>query len=107
LVNQKIEIRNLIKPNGGITLSQGDNSDTLSMQGGLKIIMYYKNDTCYTSEATMPLAYMNMVTQKMNHDSYKKAKENEWISPSGKIKVDITILKSSNQFITLTTQNKE
>ena len=107
MVNQKIEIRNLIKPNGGITLSQGDNSDTLSMQGGLKIIMYYKNDTCYTSEATMPLAYMNMVTQKMNHDSYKKAKENEWISPSGKIKVDITILKSSNQFITLTTQNKE
>ena len=94
----KEEIRALIKPNSGITISTGDDCDTLSMQGGLRIYMFYKNNICISSKSIMPLQYMSMVTDKMTNDSYKKISENEWLNPSGTVKVNITILKVSNQF---------
>jgi hypothetical protein len=100
----KEQIRAMIDPNNGIKLSKGDNADTLSMQGGLQIIMYYKNDICYSSKSVMPLAYKDMVVKKMTADSYKKVKENVWIHPSGTVKVEIVVFKEKNIFTAETSQ---
>nr|WP_067058023.1 hypothetical protein [Mucilaginibacter sp. L294] len=100
------EIRNLIKPNTGINLLKGNNTDTLTMDGGLRIVIYYQNDTCYTSKSTMPLSLLSMVTDKMK--TYKKVKENMWISPSGIVRVEVTITKNEDNFYIETSYaNKE
>lgn len=104
----KDQIRALIKPNSGINLLQGSDCDTLTMQGGLAIFMYYKNNICYASKSIMPLSYMNMVTEKMTTDSYKKLTEDTWINNSQTVKVKITVLKDKNQFIVdASSANKE
>ncbi|SDE41196.1 hypothetical protein SAMN05216464_10638 [Mucilaginibacter pineti] len=98
----KEQIRALIKPNSGIKLSAGESSDTLSMDGGLQTVMYYKNNICYTSKSVMPLKYIDYVTKKMTADSYKKVSDSVWLTSSGKIKVEITVDKNRQQFFVKT-----
>jgi hypothetical protein len=100
----KDEIRALVKPYPAIKLAPGDNADTITMQGDLKTIIFYKNNVCYSSESILPLKLMDMVTQKMTKDGYKKIKNNVWISPSGVIRVELTVDQKANSFITETTR---
>lgn len=100
----KDQIRTMVKPYPAIKLAPGDNADTLTMQGGLKTIVFYKNNVCYSSESILPLKLMDMVTLKMTKDGYKKIKDNVWISPSGVIKVVLTADQKNNVFITETTR---
>jgi hypothetical protein len=100
----KEQIRALIKPYPAIKLAPGDDTDTLTMQGDLKTIIFYKNNVCYGSESILPLKLMDMATQKMTKDGYKKIKDNVWISPSGVIKVELTVDEKNKQFITETTR---
>ena len=100
----KDQIRALVKPYPAIKLAPGDNADTLTMQGDLKTIIFYKNNVCYSSESILPLKLMDMVTMKMTKDGYKKIKDNVWISPSGIIRVELTVDQKANQFITETTR---
>lgn len=100
----KDQIRAMVKPYPSIKLSPGDNTDTLTMQGDLKTVVFYKNNVCYGSESILPLKLMDMVTQKMTKDGYKKIKNNTWISASGVIKVELTIDEKTNHFITETTR---
>ena len=103
----KDQIRALVKPYPAIKLAPGDNADTLTMQGDLKTIIFYKNNVCYGSESILPLKLMDLATQKMTKDGYKKIKDNVWISPSGVIRVELTIDQKNNQFITETTRADE
>lgn len=98
----KDQIRAMVKPYPAIKLAPGDNADTLTMQGELKTIVFYKNNVCYGSESILPLKLMDMATQKMIKDGYKKIKDNVWISPSGVIKVALTVDQKNNVFITET-----
>ena len=100
----KEQIRAMIDPNSGIQISKGDNADTLSTKDGLQIIMYYKDNICYTSKSVMPLAYLDMVVKKMTDDSYKKVNENVWINPGGTLKVEIVVFKEKNIFTTETSE---
>ena len=100
----KDQIRAMVKPYPAIKLAPGDNADTLTMQGGLKTIVFYKNNVCYSSESILPLKLMDLATQKMTKDGYKKVKDNTWISPSGVIKVEITVDQKNNLFYTQTTR---
>ena len=102
LGKSKNEIRSMIRPNTGISLLKGSRSDTLTMNGGLQIVMYYKNDTCFTSKSTIPLSLQSLITEKM-HTGYKQVKENTWISPSGLVKVQLTISKEKHQLYIETT----
>lgn len=104
LGKSKEQIRALIKPNGGIILLKGNDCDTLTLQGGLKTFMYYKDDVCYASKSIIPLKYLTMIVEKMTTDSYKKVGENEWVNHSETVKVNITILKTEDQFIVETSQ---
>src|ERR1700744_5241132 len=97
------QIRAMVKPYPAIKLAPGDNSDTLTMQGDLKTIVFYKNNICYSSESILPLKLMDMATQKMIKDGYKKVKDNEWISGNGTIKAELTIDQKTGHFITVTT----
>ena len=103
----KDQIRALIKPYPAIKLAPGDTTDTLTMQGDLKTILFYKNNICYGSESILPLKLMDLATQKMTKDGYKKIKDNVWISPSGAIRVELTVDQKNNQFITETTRFDE
>ena len=98
------QIRAMVKPYPAIKLSPGDNADTLTMQGDLKTIVFYKNNICYGSESILPLKLMDMATQKMTKDGYKKIKDNVWISPSGVIRVELTVDQKNNVFVTETTR---
>ena len=100
----KDQIRAMVKPYPAIKLSPGDNADTLTMQGDLKTIVFYKNNICYGSESILPLKLMDMATQKMTKDGYKKIKDNVWISPSGVIRVELTVDQKNNVFVTETTR---
>lgn len=100
----KDQMRAMVKPYPGIKLAPGNNADTLTMQGGLKTIVFYKDNVCYASKTIMPLKLMDMVTQKMTKDGYKKIKDNVWISPSGVIRVEIKVDNSTDEFITNTTR---
>jgi len=100
----KDQIRAMVKPYPTIKLAPGDNADTLTMQGDLKTIVFYKNNVCYSSESILPLKLMDMVTQKMTKDGYKKVKDNVWLSPSGVIKVVLIADQKNNVFITETTR---
>ena len=100
----KDQIRALVKPYPAIKLAPGDSTDTLTMQGDLKTIIFYKNNVCYSSESILPLKLMDMATQKMTKDGYKKTKDNVWISPSGVIRVELTVDQKNNVFITETTR---
>ncbi len=100
----KDQIRAMVKPYPAIKLSPGDNADTLTMQGDLKTIVFYKNNVCYGSESILPLKLMDMATQKMTKDGYKKIKDNVWISPSGVIRVELTVDQKNNVFVTETTR---
>lgn len=93
----------LIAPNPLITLSKADNTDTLAVRDAGKIIMYYKDNICYSSKSYLSMSIMPMVTDKMN-SSYKKLKENTWLSPGGLVKVEIVVLKDSDQFTVETSQ---
>lgn len=100
----KDQIRAMIKPYPAIKLAPGDNADTLTMQGDLKTIVFYKNNVCYSSKSILPLKLMDMVTLKMTKDGYKKIKDNVWISPSGVIRVELKVDQKNNVFITETTR---
>lgn len=104
LGKSRTEIRDLVQSNSAIKLSQSSDCDTLSMKGGLKTMMYYKNDVCYASKSIMPIAYMDMVTEQMTKNLYKKLKENTWTNPAGTVKVEITIDKGNNCFTVDTSQ---
>ena len=97
----KDQIRAMVKPYPAIKLSP---ADTLTMQGDLKTIVFYKNNICYGSESILPLKLMDMATQKMTKDGYKKIKDNVWISPSGVIRVELTVDQKNNVFVTETTR---
>lgn len=103
----KDQIRAMIKPYPAIKLAPGDSADTLTMQGDLKTIVFYKNNVCDSSKSILPLKLMDMVTQKMARDGYKKINDNAWVSPSGVIKVALTVDQKNNQFITETTRADE
>ncbi len=100
----KEQIRAMIDPNNGIKLSKGDSTDTLSMTGGLQMIMYYKDNVCYTSKSVMPLAYRDMIIKKMTDDSYKKVNDNLWINPSHTVKVELVVFKEKNIFTVETSE---
>jgi hypothetical protein len=99
----KDQIRAMVKPYPAIKLAPGDTADTLTMKGDLKTIVFYKNNVCYSSESILPLKLMDMVTQKMAKDGYKKVKDNVWISANGVIKVALKVDQKNNVFITMTT----
>ena len=100
----KDQIRAMVKPYPAIKLSPGNNADTLTMKGDLKTIVFYKNNVCYSSESILPLKLMDMVTQKMTKDGYKKVKDNVWISANGALRAEITVDEKNNVFITETTR---
>jgi hypothetical protein len=100
----KDQVRAMVKPYPAIKLAPGDTADTLTMQGDLKTIVFYKNNVCYSSESILPLKLMDMVTQKMTKDGYKKIKANVWVSPSGVIRVELSVDQKTNHFITETTR---
>jgi len=100
----KDQIRAMIKPYPAIKLAPGEDADTLTMQGDLKTIIFYKNNICSSSESVLPLKLMDMVTMKMTKDGYKKIKNNIWISVSGVIKVELKVDQKNSLFITETTR---
>lgn len=104
LGKSRTAIRELVQSNSAIKLSQSTDCDTLSMKGGLKTMMYYKNDVCYASKSIMPLTYMEMVIEQMTKNLYKKLKENTWTNPTGTVKVEITVDKGNNCFTVDTSQ---
>jgi len=99
----KDQIRAMVKPYPAIKLARGEDADTLTMQGDLKTVILYKNNVCYASRSILPLKVLDLVTQKMTKDGYKKVKDNEWISGSGAIKVVLTTDQKTGHFITETT----
>lgn len=100
----KEQIRALIKPNSGIDILRGEDSDTLVLQGGPKTVMYYKNNICYASKSTLPLSMLPVMVDFMKNDAYKKIKENEWVNSSNTVKVEITIMKDTKQLFVETSQ---
>lgn len=104
LGKSRTEVRELAQSNSSIKLAPGTDCDTLTMKGGLKTMMYYKNNTCYASKSIMPLSYMDIVTEQMTKNQYKKLKENTWTNPAGTVKVEIAVDKGNNCFTVDTSQ---
>jgi len=104
LGKSRAEIRALIGPNSPIKLSKGDICDTLTLQAGMQLFMYYKNDTCFKSVSIMPLKYESYVTDKMTKDSFKKISDNVWINASGKVRLEITVDKEKDEFYVETSE---
>lgn len=104
LGKSRAEIKELIRSNTAIKLTQSNDCDTLSMAGGLKTMMFYKNDICYASKSIMPMTYMNAVTEQMTKSLYKKLNETTWTNQAGTVKVEIMVDKDKNCFIVNTSQ---
>ncbi|QKJ31119.1 hypothetical protein HQ865_15600 [Mucilaginibacter mali] len=104
LGKSRAEIRELIQSNNAIKLTKSTDCDTLSMDGGLKTMMFYKNDVCYASKSVMPMKYMDMVTEQMSKSQYKKLNDTTWTNQAGTVKVEITVDKDKNCFTVNTSQ---
>lgn len=90
LGQSKDQFRATIKPNGGITLLKGQTTDTLTMPGGLQIVMYYRRDTCYQSISLMPIIYKNLMINKMTEDGYQKINDTTWKDRTKTVRVVVT-----------------
>lgn len=98
------QIWKLIEPNTDIKLFKGESTDTLTMQSVGKIVMYYKDNVCYSSKSYLSMSILPMIDDKIKSGNYKKLKENVWLSPSGLVKMEVIILKDTDQFTVETSQ---
>ena len=103
LGQSKEEFRATIKPNGGITLLKGQTSDTLTMQGGLQIVMYYRRDTCYRSVSLMPMIFKNLMVNKMTEDGYQKVNDTTWTNRINTVRVVVTDNSDKQHFTVVDT----
>jgi hypothetical protein len=77
---------------------QSDDCDTVSMIADMKIVFFYKQDTCYLMKTIFPYNYVHVMRLSFN-TMLKREKKDRWMDTTQSEEITLTADKSKNQCI--------
>ncbi|MGZ4001088.1 MAG: hypothetical protein ACXVIY_10685 [Mucilaginibacter sp.] len=100
LGKSKEEVRKSYERSSEFTASvvQADDCDTVSMIADMKIVFFYKQDTCYLMKTIFPYNYVQGMRLSFN-TMLKREKKDTWMDTIQGEEVTLTADKSKNQCI--------